>query len=65
MTIDSAGNLFAGGPGGLLVISPEARLLGVIEVAGRPVSNCCFGAKKWLYMTADDCIVRVKARAHA
>jgi gluconolactonase len=61
LSVDRRGNLFASGPGGLLVIDPAGKLLGVIEVAGRPVSNCAFGGK-WLYMTADDCVARVKIR---
>jgi gluconolactonase len=58
MKVDIHGNLFASGPGGVLVISPEGKLLGRFRL-DRPVSNVAFGADGRLYITAADLIVRV------
>jgi gluconolactonase len=62
MRIDKGGNLFAAGPGGILVITPQGRHLGTI-VTGQPTSNCAFGDDgRTLYMTANDRLMRVKLR---
>ena len=69
LKIDAHGNLFAGGPGGVLVFTPAAKLLGTI-VTGEPTANCAFGpsdsgAGAFLYMTAHDklCRIRLETRA--
>lgn len=60
MAIDTRGNLFASGPGGVLVISPEGKHLGTIRT-GELVSNCGFGDDgSTLYMTADRYLCRIK-----
>lgn len=61
MTVDTHGNVYATGPGGVLVISPEGKLLGAIET-GERTSNCCFGGKNGdeLYITSDMYLCRVK-----
>ena len=59
LKIDTAGNLFATGPGGVLVISPDGKHLGTI-MTGQATSNCAFGDDgRTLYMTADDYLMRV------
>ena len=60
MTVDAQGNLFASGPGGLLIISAQGRHLGTI-VTGQATSNAAFGDDgSSLYMTADMEIIRVR-----
>ena len=60
MKIDVNGNLFATGPGGVLVITPQGKHLGTINT-GQATSNCAFGDDgRTLYMTADDYLMRVK-----
>lgn len=59
MKVDVNGNLFATGPGGVLVISPEGKLLGTIA-PGMPAANCAFGDHGTLYITANKCLLRVK-----
>ncbi len=61
MTVDRNGNLWATGPGGVLILSPNAELLGIIEV-GQATSNCCFGGAEGneLFITADMLLCRVK-----
>ncbi len=61
MTIDCDGTLFATGPGGICVLSPEGALLGIIQT-GQATSNCTWGGKErsTLYITADSYLLRIK-----
>jgi gluconolactonase len=59
MAIDKAGNLFATGPGGVLIISPEGKHLGTI-LTGEATANCKFGGDgRTLYITADMYLARI------
>ncbi|HEY7059733.1 MAG TPA: SMP-30/gluconolactonase/LRE family protein, partial [Vicinamibacterales bacterium] len=63
MKIDTEGNLFATGPGGVFIISPQGKHLGTI-VTGQATSNCAFGDDgHTLYMTADYFVMRVRLKA--
>ena len=61
MKVDEAGNIYATGPGGVLIISPEGRHLGTIMLPEIP-ANCAWGDAdgKTLYMTARTGLYRVK-----
>ncbi len=61
MAIDQHGNVFATGPGGVLVFTPQGKLLGTINT-GERTANCAFGGKDGsvLYMTADDYLCRIQ-----
>jgi gluconolactonase len=62
LKVDRKGNLFATGPGGVLVISPEGKHLGTIS-PGDVVSNCAWGEDgSVLYMTVNHCICRIKTK---
>ncbi len=62
MKVHSSGNIFASGPGGILVLSPQGKLLGKIRV-GDVCSNCAFDKdEKYLYITANHWLVRVKLK---
>jgi gluconolactonase len=62
LKIDVDGNLFATGPGGVLILTPEGKHLGTIRT-GQATSNCAFGDDgRTLYMTADDFLMRVKLK---
>ncbi len=63
MKVDTAGNVWATGPGGILVISPQAKLLGVIEFPEVP-ANCAWGDAdgKTLYVTARTGLYRIKTK---
>lgn len=62
MKTDAAGNLFASGPGGVYVFSPEGTPLGAIRL-GVKTSNCAWGGDgSDLYITASDAIYRVRTR---
>ena len=58
--VDTAGNLFATGPGGVLVIAPDGTHLGTL-LTGQKTANCCFGEDgKTLFITADMLLCRVR-----
>ena len=60
LKVDQNGNLFATGPGGVYIITPNGKLLGRIHT-GKATSNCAWGDDgSVLYITADDCLCRVK-----
>ncbi len=60
LKVDRNGTLFATGPGGVLVLSPEGQHLGTID-PGDVVSNCAWGGDgSVLYMTANHCLCRIK-----
>jgi gluconolactonase len=60
LKVDRHGNLFATGPGGVLVIAPDGRHLGTI-VTGQPTANCAFGDDgSTLYMTANSQLLRLR-----
>jgi gluconolactonase len=62
MKVDANGNLFATGPGGVYIITPEGKLLGRIDTKQR-TSNCAWGDDgSVLYMTADSYICRIKTK---
>ena len=59
MAMHSSGNLFATGPGGVLIFSPEGEELGVIRT-GQTTANCTFNEdESMLYITADSVLLRV------
>ncbi|MEO5926236.1 MAG: SMP-30/gluconolactonase/LRE family protein [Bryobacteraceae bacterium] len=60
MKIDSLGNLYATGPGGVWVFSAEGKHLGTIVFPETP-ANCAWGDDgKSLYVTAETGLYRVK-----
>jgi gluconolactonase len=62
LKVDAAGNLFATGPGGVLVFSPDGRHLGTIRTT-QATANCAFGEDgRTLYMTADGYLLRLRLR---
>lgn len=63
LAMDAAGNLWATGPGGVLVFDPKGELLGVIET-GSAVANCAFGGAQGnvLYLTSHRFLARIETR---
>ena len=62
MKVDRDGNLFATGPGGVFVFSPEGKHLGTIN-PGEATANCAWGDDgSTLYLTADMFLCRIKTR---
>ncbi len=62
LKIDVNGNLWAAGPGGVLIISPEGKHLGTIDT-GQATANCAWGDDgSTLYITADMYLMRVRTK---
>lgn len=60
MKVDSQGNLYASGPGGIWIFSPEGKHLGTIQLPETP-ANCNWGDDgKSLYMTAETSLYRIR-----
>ena len=61
MKIDSAGNIYCCGPGGIHVFAPDAACLGVIRLP-EGAANFCFGDDdlQSLYVTASTSLYRVR-----
>jgi gluconolactonase len=61
LAVDKQGNIWATGPGGVMIFTAEGKYLGSIDT-GTNVSNCCFGGPDGndLYITADMYLCRVK-----
>jgi gluconolactonase len=63
LKVDARGNLFATGPGGVLVIAPDGTHLGTL-LTGRATANCAFGEDgRSLFITADALLCRVRLAA--
>lgn len=60
MKTDSLGNLYAAGPGGVWVFTPDGKHLGTFKLP-EPPSNCAWGDDgKSLYITARTSVYRIK-----
>ncbi len=66
LKVDQDGNLFVAGPGGILILSKDGKLLGLINVTGRVAPNCAFGEDgSTLFICATDIIAKIKLRTKA
>jgi len=64
MKVNKQGTIFATGPGGVLVFSPEGVHLGTIKT-GQATANCAFNSDETvLYMTAHNYLMRIKLKAN-
>jgi gluconolactonase len=63
LKVDASGNVWATGPGGVLIISPAGKHLGSI-LTKRATANCGFGDAdhQTLYITADESLLRVRTK---
>jgi gluconolactonase len=62
LKVDAAGNVFATGPGGVIVFDKTGKHLGTLAT-GVPTANCGWGDDgSTLYITADKQLVRVKTK---
>jgi len=64
MKVDTNGNIWTTGPGGVLIIDKTGKHLGNI-LTGQATANCAFGGsdRDTLYITADMFLLRVKTLA--
>lgn len=63
LKVDTLGNIWTTGPGGVLIISKEGKHLGTI-LTGQATANCAWGGddNSTLYITADMFLMRVKTK---
>lgn len=63
LKVDTRGNLFVTGPGGVLILSKDGKHLGTIAT-GEATANCGWGGRDGseLYITADMYLCRVKTK---
>jgi len=59
MKVLPSGFIFATGPGGVLIFTPQGKHIGTIRT-GEATSNCAIGGDGYLYMTADMYLCRVE-----
>jgi gluconolactonase len=61
MKVDTRGNVYATGPAGIMIFSPEGNLLGTIQFPELP-ANCAWGDAdgKTLYVTARTSMYRIR-----
>ena len=64
MEVDTKGNVYSTGPGGIWIFSPEGQLLGIIETPEAPTNLAWSDSKQQtLYITANKSIYRVCNRS--
>ncbi|RZM30655.1 MAG: SMP-30/gluconolactonase/LRE family protein [Sphingomonas sp.] len=62
MKIAPDGTMFCSVPGGMMILTPDATPLGLVEADG-PIANCALGAEsRTLFMTASDRVLRMPLR---
>lgn len=63
LKVDAAGNVWTTGPGGLLIVSKEGKLLGRV-LTHQPTANVAFGGPdgKTVFLTANDRIMRFQRK---
>jgi gluconolactonase len=63
MKVDSQGNIYSAGPGGVTILSPAGKLLGTLLIPER-VSNVAWGGpgRTTLYITASSSVYRVRLK---
>lgn len=59
LKLDVSGNVFATGPGGVLVWSPDGAHLGTL-LTGKKTANVAFGKDGYLYICANDLLGRIQ-----
>ncbi|MEM9572837.1 MAG: SMP-30/gluconolactonase/LRE family protein [Pseudomonadota bacterium] len=63
LCVGADGVLFATGPGGVLILSADGKLLGRINT-GRATANCAFGEDgQTLFMTAHDRLLKIRTKS--
>ena len=62
LKVSSSGYLFASGPGGIIIMNPKGDVVGTL-LTQKKTSNISIGKSGYLYITADDLILRLKTNA--
>lgn len=65
LKVDRKGNVYATGPGGVHILSPGGKLLGIVAT-GKAIANCCFGGDgSTLFLTSSNMLARVRLKVPA
>ncbi len=59
LKVDSKGNLFASGPGGVYIFNAEGKLLGRIKLEAACANTALTPDEKWLFITNNNMVLRV------
>lgn len=59
LKVDSKGNIFASGPGGVFIFSPEGKVLGKIKLEAPCANTALSPDEKWLFVTNDSLVLRI------
>jgi gluconolactonase len=60
MTVDAGGNVFATVPGGVAILTPQGKQVGLLNTGDR-TSNCEFGEDgSTLFITANHNLLRIR-----
>merc|ERR1712146_686858 len=62
LKVSSSGHLFASGPGGIIIMNPKGEVVGTL-LTQKKTSNISIGKNGYLYITADDLVLRLKTNA--
>ncbi len=64
MTVDSEGNVYATGPGGVWIIDPLGNHLGTILTGSQQTTSCAWGGEDWktLFMTTRESLARIQLK---
>ena len=62
LKVDSKGNIFASGPGGIWIFNPEGKVLGKIKLPNATANCALTPDDKTLFITSDMNLLRVKLR---
>lgn len=62
LKVDSKGNIWTTGPGGIRIVSPEGKVLGQIKTPDKAQANIAFGGpdRSTVYITATNNVYRLK-----
>jgi gluconolactonase len=62
MKVDRQGRLFASGPGGIWIMTPDGTALGRIDTGGKAANGAWGNDGSVLYITADNLLLRIKTK---
>jgi gluconolactonase len=63
LKVAKTGHVFASGPGGVYILAPDGRKLGLIAT-GKAIANCAFGEDGLtLFLTSSEMVARVRMKA--
>jgi gluconolactonase len=59
LKVDIYGNIFATGPGGVVVFNSKGEMIGRLRL-DRPAANIWIGSNNYLYIAASELVIRLR-----